>query len=109
MTGPVQLRLALDTDPEARLESGVTQLESLRRPLRLLLDIARRQVPAGRESAAALRDGAAVLLDAGVGGRLGFVVRGCVERPPRVPAEWEQLAAELAFALSLFEGPAGGG
>lgn len=98
---PVQLRFALDADPSARLEARVGRLQAVRDAAGVVLGVAERSsspCEAGPALAAAL----AVLADAGVGGRLGYVVRRYRACPPASNGHWDELVDELVFALSLF-------
>lgn len=97
----VQLRLALDADLSARLEARVGRLEAVRVAVGVVLGVAEGSsspCEAGPALAAAL----AVLADAGVGGRLGYVVRRYRACPRAVDEDWDELVDELVFALSLF-------
>ena len=100
-TRGVQLSLAFDGDPSASLDARVDQLESVRVAVGVVLDVAERSAPQG-DAGPTLAMAFAVLADAGVGGRLGYVVHRYRTCPPAGIDDWDELVAELAFALSLF-------
>jgi len=96
-----QLTLPFETeDPTARLATEADELVALNRAVRFLLDLAD-----GRASPnpAELRHSLDVLAALNLPGRLGRVLRQFRTDPP-TEAGWEELARELAFAISLYPG-----
>jgi hypothetical protein len=91
------------TEPAERLAATAEALVRLNRALRFLLDVADGLATPGPVIAHQLQESLDVLAAFNLGGRLGHVVREFRVRPP-TGQRWAEFAAELAFAVSLYEG-----
>lgn len=99
-----QLTLPFPTeDPAARLAASAEALVDLNSALRFLLAIADGHTNPDPAAAAELHQSLDVLAALDLPGRLGHVVRHFRTEPPTAGG-WAELAAELAFAVSLYPG-----